>query len=318
MESPERLTFSVVIPTHDRPASLRRCVGALLAQSRPPDELIIVNDGTEELPGDVCDDIRRSGVKYIPIRRPARRANLPASRNAAMDAASGDIIVMLDDDIEVGENYLGELQDMYLADKAGKIDAIGAVAAEPPRLRAGQRIWDFLMLLIAHARWRPRRCAAKSVPLDEKLRGRLLPTDFIVGGRASFRRRLGDNVRFNELFGGYALGEDRDFFYRAAQKYALFIAPSLKMTHHRTDAAPGRPDPVAYGKMIVTNIHRIAVDAIEPGAGKWLLVWWNIFGLLIVHALYLPLGDRRVHAGIIGGMLRGAAALVSGKIKAAI
>ncbi len=318
MESPDRLTFSVVVPTHDRPVSLRRTVKAMLAQKRTPEELIIVNDGSEEIPTDLADEIRRSDVKYTPIRRPAREANLPASRNAGMDAASGEIIVMLDDDIEPDKDYLVELEKMYLADKVGHVDAIGAVAAEAPRNRLGQRIWDVLMWFIAHTQWRPRRCVSRSVSLPEKLRRRLRATDFIVGGRASFRRRLGNNVRYNESFGGYALGEDRDFSYRAAQKYALFIAPSLKMTHHRGDVAPGRPDPVAYGKMIVSNIYNIAADALEPGAGKWLLVWWNLFGLFVIHVLYLPVGDKRTHAGIIRGMAGGAMSLAAEKIKAAV
>ena len=43
-------SISVILPTHDRPDSLRRAVRSVLAQSLLPVELIIVNDGDEEIP----------------------------------------------------------------------------------------------------------------------------------------------------------------------------------------------------------------------------------------------------------------------------
>ena len=45
------LTTSVILPTHDRPQHLRQAMESLLIQSRLPDEVIIVSDGEQEIPG---------------------------------------------------------------------------------------------------------------------------------------------------------------------------------------------------------------------------------------------------------------------------
>lgn len=295
-------SISVIFPTHDRPESLRRSVRAVLNGSLLPDELIIVNDGDGEIPSDIADEVGLAGVGFIYRRRD--RPSLPASRNAGIDASSGDVLVLLDDDVEVGEDFLADLSAMYEADETGRVDGIGAVGTDLGVVRNGKgRLWDALMLLTAHTRWMPRRCRANAVRLTPALRGLLKPAKFLIGGRLSVRRRVVEAVRFNEAFAGYAVAEDRDFSYRATQQFALFVAPSLKLIHHCDGAS--RPDPHAWGRMMANNHIRVAAEALEPGAGKWFLLAWDLVGLILVHAAYAPVGNRRFHAGMARGLLSG-------------
>ncbi len=318
-------SISVIVPTHNRPESLRRTVRSVLDQTLLPDELIIVNDGDEEIPADIADEVRRAAVRFIYRRR--EHPSLPASRNAGIDASAGEILVLLDDDVELGQEFLAEISAMYAADENRQIDGIGAagtdlgvgLASSDRKISVAKNrawstgLWDMLEFLTARTRWMPRRCLAKSVSLPPVLRGRLIPAKFLTGGRVSVRRRVVESVRFNESFTGYAVAEDRDFSYRATQQFAMFIAPSLKLIHHCDRAS--KPDSFAWGRMMAMNHIRVAADALEPGAGKWLLLAWDLVGMILLHAVYAVIGDRKFHAGMSRGLLTGAARSAADAIK---
>lgn len=86
-----RPTLSVVIPVYDAPELARRAVESALAQTWPPTEIVVVDDGSDP-PLDLGELAPR--VKLI------RQANRGASaaRNAGIAAASGDWIHFLDAD----------------------------------------------------------------------------------------------------------------------------------------------------------------------------------------------------------------------------
>jgi glycosyltransferase involved in cell wall biosynthesis len=83
------LTVTAVIPTVGRP-SLGRAVQSVLDQTRPVVEIIVVadTDGHVSLPRDDRITLLRSGVRSGPAR----------CRQLGIDAASGSVIALLDDD----------------------------------------------------------------------------------------------------------------------------------------------------------------------------------------------------------------------------
>jgi GT2 family glycosyltransferase len=94
--------ISVVIPTRDRHASLRRTVAALAAQDTArPWELVVVDDGS-------TPPIRPDAFTAIEHVRIVRRAgNGPArARNAGLAAASGAVVLFTDDDTEPAPSWI--------------------------------------------------------------------------------------------------------------------------------------------------------------------------------------------------------------------
>lgn len=97
------LTVSVIIPTHNRPESVQASVKSVLNQSRPVDELIVVNDGSSDPYPDIEafvsdygsgeDDVPR--FEYIENPTPQGAAS---ARNTGASVATGDIYMFLDDD----------------------------------------------------------------------------------------------------------------------------------------------------------------------------------------------------------------------------
>ena len=141
--APARLRLSVIVPTHNRRASLERLLAALLSQSRSLDdvEVVVVADGC-------CDDTvtRLRARTDLPLTVVECPGLGPASaRNAGAEAACGDILIFLDDDIVPGRNWLA-------AHEAAHILHPGTVVIGPYRpvpnpqerefRRAAQLWWD--------------------------------------------------------------------------------------------------------------------------------------------------------------------------------
>jgi glycosyltransferase involved in cell wall biosynthesis len=89
-------TFSVVIPTFERPATLARVLDALGRQSSPPDfEVLVVDDGSR----DRTPDLLRSLSPRYPFRCLRQENSGPAAaRNRGVEEARGRLVLFLGDD----------------------------------------------------------------------------------------------------------------------------------------------------------------------------------------------------------------------------
>lgn len=94
-------TFSVVIPTFQRPKLLREAVRSVLAQTFADFEVIVVEDGVQDGQDNALDAINDARVRHI-IQEHAGRS---AARNRGIAEARGEWIAFLDDD------------DLYLPNK---------------------------------------------------------------------------------------------------------------------------------------------------------------------------------------------------------
>lgn len=86
-------SVSVVIPTFDRLALLPRALESVRRQSRPADQVIVVDDGSTDGTEEV---IRRDHPEVLYLRR--ERGGVSAARNQGIAAARGEWIALLDSD----------------------------------------------------------------------------------------------------------------------------------------------------------------------------------------------------------------------------
>lgn len=104
------LTFSVVIPTYNRPSQLRGCLEALADQDYPQTafEVIVVDDGsTESLRG--IDDLFRAKLSLVFLRQ--QNAGPASARNTGAQHAKGRYIAFTDDDCVPARDWLRRLAD---------------------------------------------------------------------------------------------------------------------------------------------------------------------------------------------------------------
>ncbi len=92
--------LSIVVPTHNRAATLQRCIEALWAQRERPEscEVVIVDDGSSDETPEVVAALERHAP--IPLTYVPQAAQGPAAaRNCGIRAATGDVVLLLGDDI---------------------------------------------------------------------------------------------------------------------------------------------------------------------------------------------------------------------------
>jgi len=99
---------SVIATVKNEAGSIGRLLDSLLAQTRQPDEIVIVDGGSTD--GTV--DVIRSYIegKGIPIKLIVRQGcNISQGRNAAIRAAAGEVIASTDAGVRLSPNWLEEL-----------------------------------------------------------------------------------------------------------------------------------------------------------------------------------------------------------------
>jgi len=94
LSEPARL--SVIVPVHNAERYLPACLDSLVAQTRPVDELLCVDDGSTDGSAAIIERYARKHPAVRLMRGPQRGA--AAARNAGLERASGDWVAFADAD----------------------------------------------------------------------------------------------------------------------------------------------------------------------------------------------------------------------------
>src|ERR1700754_4908726 len=120
------MKVTVLVPTYRRPADLARCLAALQRQSRLPDEVVVVARADDEATHACLRDPAVPGALPLSVALVEAPGQV-AALNRGLDAATGDVIAITDDDA---------------APHADWVRRIGAAFESDPRLGAlGGRDW---------------------------------------------------------------------------------------------------------------------------------------------------------------------------------
>jgi cellulose synthase/poly-beta-1,6-N-acetylglucosamine synthase-like glycosyltransferase len=119
-----RPRVTTVIAGHNEADSIERCVKALHEQSWPPDEIIVVSDGSTDAMTHRLRELRNLGLVQI-VHSTHLRAGKAAATNLAVKSATGDIIINVDCDCTLDrfafENICKPFADPGLGAVAGNI-----------------------------------------------------------------------------------------------------------------------------------------------------------------------------------------------------
>ena len=93
------MRISVVIPHLNQPDFLRRCLASLAAGTRQPDEVFVIDNGSAQMPVDIC---ATAGVVLLREETPGPG---PA-RNLGVSHATGDVLAFIDADCLADPEWL--------------------------------------------------------------------------------------------------------------------------------------------------------------------------------------------------------------------
>ncbi|QNH54520.1 glycosyltransferase family 2 protein [Selenomonas timonae] len=87
---------SIVIPVYNVKQYLPRCMESVFSQTYTNYEVILVDDGSTDGSGELCDSYAREHVSCLAIHQ--QNGGLPAARNTGLSRARGDLLMFLDSD----------------------------------------------------------------------------------------------------------------------------------------------------------------------------------------------------------------------------
>ena len=91
-------SVSVVMPTFNRRQQLQHAINSVLRQSRPVDELVVVDDGSTDGTFELLSEFSAQTPHLRIVTLQQKNAGPAAARNAGIKLASGELIAFLDDD----------------------------------------------------------------------------------------------------------------------------------------------------------------------------------------------------------------------------
>ena len=104
------MEISVIIPVYRVESYLAECVDSVLGQNYPSFEVILVDDGSPDRCGTICDEYARRDHRVKVIHK--ENGGLSDARNAGLAVASGDYVLFLDsDDYWKDSGVLGRLAE---------------------------------------------------------------------------------------------------------------------------------------------------------------------------------------------------------------
>lgn len=95
--------FSAVVPVYNIEKYVEKCIQSLLAQSFRDFEVILVDDGSTDSSGQICDKYAILDRRIKVLHR--KNAGVVAARCAGVDAAQGEYIAFVDGDDWVADDY---------------------------------------------------------------------------------------------------------------------------------------------------------------------------------------------------------------------
>lgn len=100
----KNVVFSVIIPVYNTEKYLSRCIESVLKQTYTNFELLLIEDGSPDNCGEICDCYARLDSRIKVFHK--SNGGVSSARNMGLDNAKGNYICFIDSDDYVGERYL--------------------------------------------------------------------------------------------------------------------------------------------------------------------------------------------------------------------
>lgn len=98
------MKLSIIVPVYNVEKHLERCVQSILAQGLTDYEVLLIDDGSTDRSGVICDELQGQYDNIIVIHQ--ANGGLSAARNTGIEAAKGAYITFVDSDDELSPNTL--------------------------------------------------------------------------------------------------------------------------------------------------------------------------------------------------------------------
>ncbi len=187
------MRISLLIPAYNEEKTIRQCLNSCLNQSRPPDQILVVDDCSTDKTPQILSEF---GDQIEVVRTPHQSGNKSRAQEFGFQFIRGDILIMTDADTILHQDFIKNILTYFYNDRVAAV--AGYVQSLPHNLLTACREIDYFIGQRLHKR-------AQS----------FLHSVFIIPGCAAAFRT--DVFRRYIKFSHDTLTEDLDFTYTLYQ-----------------------------------------------------------------------------------------------------
>lgn len=237
--------ISIIIPVYNVAEYLEKCVSSLLNQTYKNIEIILVDDGSPDNSGDICDRLADNDSRIVVIHK--ENGGVSSARNAALDIMKGEYVTFVDGDDYVADDFIECMYNAIITNNAdiatcghyrvefnGSIKSIYELSDDP----------DYVI------------CKSGLESLTDMFYGK---TCSASSGSKLYNRKLFENLRFP----GYVMGEDTYVVYHAfsqAKQIAHTNKPLYYYVQHSSSVTNSKTNYIKFYDYVRLYDHIIEVD----------------------------------------------------------
>ena len=209
--------------------------------------------------------------------------SLVLQRNVGIDSAKGDVVLFLDDDVVLDDEYLYHIIDVYRRKWNDRLGGVQGVIIENSTIG----IWNPLQL-ISRMFLLPNVIGSGTllVSANPAFRGdssMLERVDIFSGCMMSFRRDILMHHHFDENFKEFWLFDDVELSYRISREYDLYQTPKARL--HHNSSSPSYEGHGKIAKMSAVNRYYLFKKYLSHSKLNWIPFLWSSFGEALVNLL---------------------------------
>jgi len=217
------MTFSVVIPTKNRPKELNKFINSLINQSKMPDQIIIIDQSKKDL----CEKEKISKLLFnrnlnLTYIHDESINGLVEAKNHSLEYNNCEIISFFDDDIILMEDYFEKIEIAFSNNK--KILGANGYIINHPK----QRFLKYLFFSLTHiGLFKDNRNSLYREKINQPTK-----LNVISGGISSWKCQIFEKVKF-DLQNHFHEFEDIEFSVRFRKYFpnSIYLIPDAKLYH---------------------------------------------------------------------------------------
>lgn len=263
------MNLALIICTYNRADALMQLLRSVEKQKKYPEQILVIDASEDVYTQAVCTENKFSNLNYFHVSEEHKGLTKQRNFGVLKTVENIEIIAFLDDDIVLETDYFEKILEGYASFPEAL--GVGGYISNEVEWKKGQAPnADFFeydgyyrkegsrFLLRKKLGLAPDRPPGHSPDFSHGRSvsflppsGQLYEVEQFMGGVASYRKSVFDQMRFSTYFEGYGLYEDADFTLRLSNMGKLYVHTGACVAHYHD--ASGRPDSYKYGKMVVRN-----------------------------------------------------------------
>lgn len=287
---------SIVIPTRNRSEKLEKLLHSILRQTTRVNEVIVVDDSddfkTKELITRLQSYFSSADIAISHFMSSKYEVkSISRARNLGAKKARGHIVIFLDDDVIIDENYVKEILKVF--DKYPNALGVQGTVVNISYSHLENSIKKVFYYWHAETR-RCRMLPSGKTTFAYSPNG-IIPCEWLFGLNAAYKREVFQEFSFNERLLGYSLGEDKEFSYKIYKKYpgSLFLTPYARVYHY-----PPSSENINKQKIYIVTAYPIGFffNNIEQTLKNKAIFFWSEIGRIILGIIWsLPNATKIKH-----------------------